>query len=101
MASTAAMFHKTAAGYVVVLTLFKLLSSFGDWKGDLWCQERGRRALRWIIPALSLAAWLWHPTGRALLFMALGLTYIAALSVPQYLVAWERLIAVEGDRRAG
>ena len=27
----------------VVLTLFKLLSSFGGWKGDLWCQGTRRR----------------------------------------------------------
>lgn len=89
---------------LVVLTLFKLLSSFGSWKEQLMVSRNAAaayRVLRWIVPALSLAAWLWHPTGRALLFMALlGLTYVAALSVPgKHLVAWERFIAVE-ERQA-
>lgn len=83
-----------------VLVVFKLLSSYGSWKEQLMVSRNAAaayRALRWIVTALSLAAWLWHPAGRALIFMTLlGLTYFAALSVPvKHRVAWERLIAVE------
>ncbi|KOP66626.1 ABC transporter permease [Bacillus sp. FJAT-18019] len=83
-----------------VLVVFKLLSSYGSWKEQLMVSRNAAaayRALRWIVTALSLAAWLWHPAGPALIFMALlGLTYVAALSVPvKHRVAWERLIAIE------
>lgn len=85
---------------LAVLIVFKLLSSYGSWKEQLMVSRNAAaayRALRWVVTALSLAAWLWHPAGRALIFMALlALTYIAALSVPvKHRVAWERLIAVE------
>ncbi|MGG3281700.1 ABC transporter permease [Paenibacillus solani] len=83
-----------------VLVVFKLLSSYGSWKEQLMVSRNAAaayRALRWVVTALSLAAWLWHPASHALIFMALlGLTYVAALSVPvKHRVAWERLIAVE------
>jgi len=85
---------------LAVLVVFKLLSSYGSWKEQLMVSRNAAaayRALRWVVTALSLAAWLWHPAGRALIFMALlALTYVAALSVPvKHRVAWERLIAVE------
>lgn len=83
-----------------VLIAFKLLSSYGSWKEQLMVSRNAAaayRVLRWIVPALAATAWLWHPAGRAFIFMGLlALTYAAALSVPaRHLVAWERLIAVE------
>ncbi|GAB6927072.1 ABC transporter permease [Paenibacillus sp. JCM 10914] len=83
-----------------VLTVLKLLSSYGSWREQLMVSRiaaASYRALRWLVPTLAFAAWLWYPTGKALIFMALiAVTYYAALSVPvRHRVAWERLIAVE------
>lgn len=85
---------------IVVLAGLKLLASYGSWREQEMVSRSMAacfRCLRWGVAALALAAWLWQPAGRGLIFIALiGLTYAAAAAYPvRHLVPWERLIAVE------
>lgn len=83
----------------------KLLSSFGYWRELGMLSRPASRAftlLRWAAGGLMIAAWLWQPSGRALIFIALlAAAYAAALAVPgRHGVAWERLIAAEENQSA-
>jgi ABC-2 type transport system permease protein len=84
----------------LVLAAWILVMSFGSWRELTFVSRRGAagyRVLRWAVGALALAAWLWHPPGKALLFMVvLGAAYMLALFVPaRQRVPWEVLIAAE------
>ncbi|MBE9915983.1 ABC transporter permease [Paenibacillus donghaensis] len=86
--------------FLLVLIALKLLASYGCWKELRMVSRKGAtasRLLRYVIIALSIAAWLWQPAGRSLIFILLiAATYVAALRFPaKHLVAWERLIAQE------
>ncbi|MFU1793531.1 ABC transporter permease [Paenibacillus azoreducens] len=86
--------------FLLVLIALKLLASYGCWKELRMVSRKGAtasRLLRYVIIALSIAAWLWQPAGRSLIFILLiAATYAAALRFPaKHLVAWERLIAQE------
>ncbi|MCJ8013915.1 ABC transporter permease [Paenibacillus sp. KQZ6P-2] len=86
--------------FLLVLIALKLLASYGCWKELRMVSRRASMAyrfLRYVILALFLAAWLWQPAGRSVIFMVLlAATYFAALRIPaKHLVAWERLIAQE------
>lgn len=86
--------------FLLVLFVLKLLASYGCWKEQRMVSRRASasyRLLRYVVLALSIAAWLWQPAGRSLIFIVLlALTYMAALRIPaKHLVAWERLIALE------
>lgn len=60
----------------------------------------GYQLLRWAIGGLMIAAWLWQPALRALIFIViLAAAYFAALRVPnRHAVPWERLIATEKNQ---
>ncbi|MED5016626.1 ABC transporter permease [Paenibacillus chibensis] len=86
--------------FLVVLIALKLVSSYGCWKELRMVSRRAAisyRILRYVTIALAVAAWLWQPVGRSLIFIVLiAVTYFVALRVPaKHLVAWERLIAQE------
>jgi ABC-2 type transport system permease protein len=87
----------------VVLIAVKLLSSFGLWRETAMISRPasgGLQLLRWAVGGLMIAAWLWQPSLRALIFMViLAAAYLAALSVPnRHAVPWERLIATEKNQ---
>lgn len=96
---------KTLLVTFLVLVALKLLASYGSWREQLMVSRTAAgayRLLRWAVSALGIAAWLWHPSGRSLIFIVLlGLAYVFAVRFPvRHLVAWERLIAIE-RRQAG
>lgn len=85
---------------LVVLFLLKLLSAYGAWQELRISTARARagyRLLRWCFILLMLAAWLWQPAWKSLLFMLLAsINYVLALRFPmKYAVPWENLIAAE------
>lgn len=87
----------------LVLILVKLLCSFGLWRETAMLSRpaaAGYSLLRWAAGGLMIAAWLWQPPGRALIFIAvLAAAYVAALAVPgRHPVPWERLIAMEKNQ---
>lgn len=86
--------------FLIILIALKVLASYGCWKELRMVSRRATmayRLLRYVILALAVAAWLWQPEGRSLIFIVLlAATYIVALRVPaKHLVAWDRLIAQE------
>jgi ABC-2 type transport system permease protein len=96
---------KLLGATALLLAAVKLLSSFGSWRELSMLSRTASRAftvLRWAVGGLMIAAWLWQPSGRGLIFIALlGAAYIAALAVPgRHGVAWERLIATEKNQGA-
>lgn len=89
----------------VVLLGVKLLSSYGCWREQTILSEEASKAftmLRWSTGTLIIAAWLWQPAGRGLIFIVLlTAAYITALTVPtRHKVPWEKLIAVEKNQGA-
>ncbi|WP_410514155.1 ABC transporter permease [Paenibacillus sp. BR2-3] len=83
----------------------KLLSSYSFWREQAMISGAASKAftlLRWAAGGLIIAAWLWQPAGRGLIFIALlTAAYIAALSVPgRHAVPWEKLIATEKNQGA-
>ncbi|OKP71473.1 ABC transporter permease [Paenibacillus sp. P3E] len=97
--------HQMLFATLVVLILVKLLASFGLWR-ELTMLSRpaslGYNLLRWAVSGLMIAAWLWQPSLRALIFIViLASAYLAALAVPgRHSVPWERLIATERNQGA-
>ncbi|OKP92913.1 ABC transporter permease [Paenibacillus sp. P32E] len=97
--------HQMLFATLVVLILVKLLASFGLWR-ELTMLSRpaslGYTLLRWAVSGLMIAAWLWQPSLRALIFIViLAAAYLAALAVPgRHSVPWERLIATERNQGA-
>ncbi|MGN7763446.1 ABC transporter permease [Paenibacillus sp. 22594] len=97
--------HQMLLATLVVLILVKLLASFGLWR-ELTMLSRpaalGYNLLRWAVSGLMIAAWLWQPSLRALIFIViLAAAYLAALAVPgRHSVPWERLIATERNQGA-
>lgn len=90
---------------IVVLVGVKILSSFGAWREVSILSRPAATAfsvLRWAVGGLIIAAWLWQPAVRGLIFMVLlGAAYAVALSVPaRHAVPWERLIALEKNQGA-
>ncbi|MHA6534653.1 ABC transporter permease [Paenibacillus sp. BAC0078] len=97
--------HKMLFATLIVLILVKLLASFGLWREIAMLSRPAAFSyalLRWSVGGLMIAAWLWQPSLRALLFMAiLAAAYLAALTVPgRHSVPWERLIAIEKNQGA-
>ncbi len=89
----------------LVLAAWSIVASLGSWRELTFVSRRaaaGYRLLRWAAGALAVAAWLWHPAGRALLFIVvLAAAYLAALRLPPRLrVPWEILIAAEKNHAA-
>ncbi|WP_342562809.1 ABC transporter permease [Paenibacillus sp. FSL R7-0345] len=87
----------------LVLIAVKLLSSYGLWREIAMLSRpaaAGYQLLRWAIGGLMIAAWLWQPPLRALIFIViLAAAYFAALRVPnRHAVPWERLIATEKNQ---
>ncbi|WP_342480609.1 ABC transporter permease [Paenibacillus sp. FSL L8-0340] len=88
---------------VLILILVKLLSSYGLWRETAMISRPAAAAynlLRWAVGGLMIAAWLWQPSLRALIFiLILAAAYLAACSVPgRHSVPWERLIAMEKNQ---
>ncbi|MEC0122966.1 ABC transporter permease [Paenibacillus pabuli] len=86
--------------FILVLLLWKGLSSYGAWQELRMVQisaARGYRLLRWALAFLAMAAWLWQPPQRSVWFLLLvAVVYFVALRIPlKHRVAWERLIQVE------
>lgn len=97
--------HKMLFTTLVVLILVKLLTSFGLWREIAMLSRPAAFSyalLRWAVGGLMIAAWLWQPSLRALLFMViLAAAYLVALTVPgRHSVPWERLIAIEKNQGA-
>lgn len=95
--------HKLLFATFAVLVFVKLLSSYGLWRETAMLSRPAAGAyslLRWAVGGLMIAAWLWQPSGRALIFIfILGAAYLAALMVPtRHSVPWERLIAMEKNQ---
>lgn len=91
---------KALLATALLVAALKLLSSYGCWKelGMLSIRTaEGYRLLRWAVAGLALAAWLWQPGWRGLIFIVLlAAAYMAALAVPpRHKVPWERLIETE------
>ncbi|MDF9842695.1 MULTISPECIES: ABC transporter permease [unclassified Paenibacillus] len=87
----------------LVLIAVKLLSSYGLWREIAMLSRpaaAGYQLLRWAVGGLMIAAWLWQPPLRALIFIViLAAAYFAALRVPnRHAVPWERLIATEKNQ---
>lgn len=85
---------------LIVLLWLKLLSGYGAWQELRIATPRARggyRLLRWCFILLILAAWLWQPAWKSVLFMVLvSVNYILALRFPmKHAVPWENLIAAE------
>ncbi|NWL88814.1 ABC transporter [Paenibacillus sp. 79R4] len=85
---------------MLVLLLLKILSAYGSWQELRITTARARtgyRLLRWCVILLMLAAWLWQPAWKSLIFMLLvGVNYVLALRFPmKHAVAWDNLIEAE------
>ncbi|WP_019908743.1 ABC transporter permease [Paenibacillus sp. HW567] len=97
--------HKMLFATLIVLILVKLLASYGLWREIAMLSRPAAFSyalLRWSVAGLMIAAWLWQPSLRALLFMVIvAAAYLAALTVPgRHSVPWERLIAIEKNQGA-
>lgn len=84
----------------LLLAGLSLLLSFGSWREQLMVSRLAAavyRLLRWAVGFLIVAAWLWHPAGRSLIFIiVLAAAYAAALWLPpRFSVPWELLIETE------
>ncbi|KAI7259795.1 hypothetical protein KC345_g10223 [Hortaea werneckii] len=95
--------HKGLLATLLVLILVKLLASYGLWRETAMLSRpaaMGYNLLRWAVGALMIAAWLWQPSVRALIFtVILAAAYAAALAVPgRHSVPWERLITMEKNQ---
>lgn len=95
--------HKGLLATLLVLILVKLLASFGLWRETAMLTRPaaiGYNLLRWAVGTLMVAAWVWQPSVRALIFIViLGAAYAAALAVPgRHSVPWERLITMEKNQ---
>ncbi|MCL6603790.1 MAG: ABC transporter permease [Paenibacillus sp.] len=96
---------KLLSGTAMLLLGVKLLSSYGHWRELAMLSGAASKAftlLRWTSGGLMIAAWLWQPAGRGLIFIILlALAYVAALAVPgRHAVPWEKLIAEEKNQGA-
>ncbi|MNO46882.1 Bacterial ABC transporter protein EcsB [compost metagenome] len=85
---------------LIVLCLLKVLSAYGAWQELRITTNRARagyRLLRWCSIILMLAAWLWQPAWKSVLFMALvSINYLLALRFPmKHAVPWDNLIENE------
>lgn len=85
---------------LIVLCLLKILSAYGAWQELRITTNRARtgyRLLRWCFILLMLAAWLWQPAWKSILFMVLvSINYVLALRFPmKHAVPWDNLIANE------
>ncbi|GGA35697.1 ABC transporter permease [Paenibacillus physcomitrellae] len=89
----------------LLLAGWSVVMSFGSWR-ELTFVSRPTagvyRLLRWVVGVLAVAAWFWHPAGKALLFIiVLAAAYLASLYLPPRLrVPWELLIAAEKNHAA-
>jgi ABC-2 type transport system permease protein len=95
--------HKGLLATLLVLILVKLLASFGLWRETAMLSRPaaiGYNLLRWAVGILMVAAWVWQPPVRALIFIViLAAAYAAALAVPgRHSVPWERLITMEKNQ---
>jgi ABC-2 type transport system permease protein len=85
---------------MLVLLLLKILSAYGSWQELRITTARTRmwyRLLRWCVILLMLAAWLWQPAWKSIIFMLLvSANYVLALRFPmKHKVPWDNLIAAE------
>lgn len=90
---------------ILILIAVKLISSYGLWKEVAMLSRPVAGVftfLRWAVGGLIIAAWLWQPASRGLIFMVLlAAAYLVALSVPgRHAVSWERLIRLEKNQGA-
>ncbi|MFP4979037.1 ABC transporter permease [Paenibacillus sp. CN-4] len=90
---------------VLLLAGLKCLSAFGHWRELSMLSRQSAlafRLLRWAVCGLAVAAWLWQPAGRGLIFiLLLAAAYTAGLMVPpRHIVPWENLIAAEKAQAA-
>lgn len=95
--------HKGLLATLLVLVLVKLIASYGLWRETAMLSRpaaAGYNLLRWAVGTLMIAAWLWQPSVRALIFIViLAAAYAAALAVPgRHSVPWERLITMEKNQ---
>lgn len=86
--------------WLIVLLLLKLAGAYGAWQELKIASHRARagfRLLRWCVLLLLLAAWVWQPAWKSLLFLILVVVnYVLALRFPmKHRVPWENLIAAE------
>ncbi|WP_379130540.1 ABC transporter permease [Paenibacillus sp. sgz500958] len=87
----------------LLLLGIKLLSAYGYWRELAVISSAASKAftlLRWAAGGLMIAAWLWQPAGRGLIFIVLlAAAYVAALAVPgRHAVPWEKLITTEKNQ---
>ena len=90
-------------GTALLMLALKVLTSYGHWRELSMLSGAASKAyilLRWAIGGLIIAAWLWQPAGRGLIFIVmLALAYLAALAVPgRHAVPWEKLISEEKNQ---
>lgn len=90
---------------LLVLAGIKIISSYGLWREVTMLSRPSASAfalLRWAVGGLAVAAWIWQPSLRGLIFIVLlYAAYVAALSVPgRHAVPWERLITMEKNQGA-
>lgn len=86
--------------WLSVLLLLKLIGAYGAWQELKIASRRARggfRLLRWCVLLLLLAAWVWQPAWKSLLFLLLiTINYVLALRFPmKHSVPWENLIEAE------
>ncbi|GIP24078.1 ABC transporter permease [Paenibacillus sp. J22TS3] len=85
---------------IIVLAVLKIISSYGGWQELRMVSVKARsgyRLLRWSLVILMLAAWLWQPPLRSMIFTLLvGINYVLSLRMAiKHQVPWETLIATE------
>jgi ABC-2 type transport system permease protein len=90
---------------LLILVGVKLIASYGLWKEVAMLSRPVAVVftfLRWAVGGLIIAAWLWQPASRSLIFIVLlAAAYLVALSVPgRHAVSWERLITMEKNQGA-
>lgn len=95
--------HRGLFATALILILVKLVASYGLWRETAMISRPAAVAynlLRWAVGGLMIAAWLWQPSLRALIFIViLAAAYLAAVSVPnRHSVPWERLITMERNQ---
>lgn len=85
---------------LLVLLVFKLISSYGGWQEIKMVSRRlrqGFRLLRWSAMLLLVAVWLWQPELHSLIYSVLLIaTYLVAIRLaPRHTMPWEALIENE------
>lgn len=95
--------HRGLFATILILILVKLIASYGLWRETAMISRPAAVAynlLRWAVGGLMIAAWIWQPSLRALIFiLILSAAYMAAVSVPsRHSVPWERLITMERNQ---